>query len=389
MLANFRGRFLVALLFTFFSLCPSVLGRGTDVTFRGTVTRVEQTSGGGTVTVRLVGFDVAVKVTGETDIESHGDAVGLTGIRVGDFVKVSGFFSASGIVAKEIQILDAQEGEFRLRGMITKVSTSAAGTTITVLGVDVLVDANTKIEKRGPEGGFSALNLMVGMQVDVRGTEKNGKLVATRVKAGNREEDVVQVRFEGVIKKMDAGRLMVDTEGGGMAVVLITSSTKIKGTLAVGKFVEVKGTLNDKLEVVADSIKVDGEGDGDRGEGEAKFKKEIKLSPVSSGTELKGNAEIELEKEDGRTQQKFEVEIEKAKPNTEYRLKVEISSSGMVDFGTFTTDREGKAEVKFASPPKDEARDLSKFLPVGKDVRDFKKVQISDKDGKVVLEGSF
>jgi hypothetical protein len=363
-------------------------GKGADLSFRGTVKKIETTtSATGTVTLHLVGFDIPVKVVAETDIESHGDDVGLAGLSVGDFVKVSGFFSTSGIVAQEIQILDEEKGEFRLRGDISKVTTATVGTTITVLGVDVLVNANTKIERRGPAGGFTASDLVVGMQVDVSGNEEENKLVAKRVKVGNRDSDVVRVRFEGKIDSIKDANFFVDTDGGGMVEVITNSSTKIIGTLAVGKTVDVRGTLNSDLKVVAETVKVDGEGEDDRDNKGNKTHKEIRLSPATAADAARGSAEIEYELEDGKLEQEFEVEIEKAQPNKDYKIRVEISTAA-VDFGALTTDSRGRGKVKFGSHPKGQERDINKLLPSGKDVRNFTKVQIT-LDGKVVMEGSF
>jgi GntR family transcriptional regulator/MocR family aminotransferase len=84
-------------------LCPAVLAKGTDVKLHGTVTKVEQTTTTtGTITVHVVGFEIQVQVTADSDIVLHGDKVGLAGIEVNDFVKVDGFFSSSGIVVDEI-----------------------------------------------------------------------------------------------------------------------------------------------------------------------------------------------------------------------------------------------------------------------------------------------
>ena len=44
--------------------------------------------------------------------------------------------------------------------------------------------------------------------------------------------------------------------------------------------------------------------------------------------------------------------------------------------------------MRFASHPKGQERDINTFVPSGKDVRNFTKVQIT-LDGKVLIEGSF
>ncbi len=382
-------RLLSALAFALFWLCPGVLAKGTDVRFHGTVTKVDETTTTtGTVTVRVIGFDVPVKVTSDSDVVLHGDKVGLAGIEVNDFVNVDGFFSSSGIVADEIQILDDAKGEFRLRGPVTAVATSAAGTTITVLGVAVLVDADTTLERRGPDGGITLADLKTGLHVDATGTQTNEVLVATRVKVGSRDDDAARVQFDGRITSNNDGRLQADTEGGGIAVVLVTDSTVVKGTLAVGKMIRVKGTLNSQLEVVADRIIVEGQEERDDHEGEEHFRKEVNLLPVTAGITLKGEANVEYKKNEDGSVQKLKVEIRKAEPNKEYRILVTFGSAGAVDFGAIVADARGNAGVRFSSNPKGKERDLKPLLQA-ETVRDITKLQITDSSKTVLIEGSF
>jgi hypothetical protein len=364
--------------------------KGTDVRFSGTVTKVELTSvNQGTVTFRIITHDIPIQVNADTEIESHGDPIELESINVGDFAKVSGFFSTSGIVAEHIQILDDDNGEFRLRGVISNVARTQSATTITLLGVNVIVDSSAKIERRGPRGGFSVEDLAAGLTVDVRGTQENGILLAKRVKVGNRADDEARVGFDGRITMIQNDRIMVDTAGGGVATVLTTSSTRIKGSLAVGRMVDIRGTLNAALEVVAEKIIVEGHNGDDDDEESSKFKKEIRLSPTSNDSRMKGEAEIEWEEKRGRIEQEFEVEIEKAQRNTEFRIQVELSTGGTIDFGTFRTNGDGKGEVEFSSEPKKDERDIRPFLPTGTDVRDFRKVLVTDSAGVVILQGRF
>lgn len=375
------------------AFAPAAQAKGNDVQFHGTVLGVEmQSATQGVLTLRVMSFQVPVRLTGDTEIEAHGDEVGLKGISIGDFVKVSGFFTNSTIVAKEVEVLDRGEGEFRLRGPITAVRTSAAGTVITVLGVDVLVDSETKIERRGPSGGFTAANLAAGMLVDTRGDRVEGQFVATRVKVGMREEDDIRVAFAGRITAISTGRLTIDTEGGSTATVLITTATTVVGTPAVGQFAEVRGTLNSGLEVVASRVQIKESRDSDdhpSATSATEFEKEISLTAVGAGATIRGEAEIEIEVEGGGLQQEFKLKISRAQPNTEYRIRVEIASSGQVDFGTFRTNSEGSAEVKFSTSPRDLRRDLRSLLPAGKTVRDFVSVQVLTVGGTVVLQGRF
>jgi hypothetical protein len=359
------------------------------IDFHGTVTKVQQaTATTGTVTVHVVGFDIPVKVTADTDIALHGDLVGLAGIKVNDFVKVEGFFAAAGITADEIQILDPARGSFRLRGQITAAATTAGGRTITVLGVQVLVDADTKIERRGPDGGFTAAQLVSGLDVDVMGILKDGVLVASRVKVGNRDDDAIRVSFEGKISAIQGTRIDVGTANGGLAIVRTNSATVVNGTLAVGKNVAVKGTLNAQLEVVADRITVEGaSGQGGGDDGKDEFKKEVKLVAVAAGTTLKGEAKIELP-HDGKTEQEVEVELENGVASKEYRLLVTFGAAGTVDFGAFTANSKGEAKVSYSTKPNGQDRNLTPLLPAGKTLKDVTKIQVTDANKVVILEAT-
>jgi len=375
--------------------------KGNDVEFHGTVVSLSMqstitTATQGTLTLRVMGIQVSVRLTSDTEIEAHGDEVGLDGIRVGDFVKISGFFTNGSIVAREVEVVDGGEGEFRLRGPITAVGFAQGGTVITVLGVGVLVDSDTKIERRGSNLGLNASNLAVAMFVDARGHREEGQMVARRIKVGFREDDAIRVEFAGKLTAVSIGRLMVDTEGGSSAAVLIANNTVVVGLPAVGKFVEVRGTLNSSLEVVATRVVVKNSRDDDRDDDDdddddddGEFKKAVELvTVVSNASSLRGEAEVEVKREDGRLEQEFELEIRHAQPNTVYGIRVEVASFGQVDFGTIRTNGEGSAEVKFATRPRDNRRDLRPLLPQGKTVRDFVSVQIL-LGNAAVLQGRF
>jgi len=99
MKSRLNVRILSALALALSWLCPAVLAKETGIKFHGTVTVEQTTTVTGTVTVHVVGFNIPVKVTADSDIVLHGDKVGLAGVEVNDFVKVDGFFSSSGIEA--------------------------------------------------------------------------------------------------------------------------------------------------------------------------------------------------------------------------------------------------------------------------------------------------
>ena len=338
-----------------------------------------------------MGFDVVVRVTADTEVEFHGDEAELSDIKVGDFVKVSGFFMNSGITANEIDIVDRGDGEFRVRGLITAVRPVANGTLITVLGIDVLVNSDTKVERpRGSTAGFTAADLAVNQNVDTRGFHRDSQFVATRVKVGNRDEDAIRVHFEGKITAVAPGRLAVDTEGGSTAIVLITSTTIVTGTPEVGKFVEVHGTLNSSLAVVATRIKVKTtRDDDDPPRPISKFEKKVSILPIGVVSSVRGEAEVQLEQKGSAVEQELEIEFKHAQANTDYIIRIEVAGIGGISLGTVRTNREGQAEMKLRSPARSGQPDLAAILPSGKTVRDITRVQIMTTGGVVVAEGTF
>jgi Domain of unknown function (DUF5666) len=373
------------------ALVQPAFSKGSDIQFQGTVSRVDFASPtNSSITLRVMGFDVVVKVTADTDVDFHGDEAELSDIKVGDFVKVNGFFMNSGITAKEIDIVDRGDGEFRLRGLITAVRPVTGGTLITVLGVDILVNPDTKVERRGPTAGFTAADLAVNQNADARGFHRDGQFIATRVKVGNRDEDAIRVHFEGKITAVVPGRLTVDTEGGSSAIVLITSTTIVTGTPEVGKFVEVHGTLNSSLQVVASRIQVRSTRDDDEPSRPiSKFEKKISILPVGAVSSVRGESEVELEQQGTVVEQQFEIEFKNAQVNTDYSVRVEVAGAGAVTLGTAHTNREGQAEMHLKSPARPGQPDLAALLPAGKTVRDITKVQILTTGGVVVAEGTF
>jgi hypothetical protein len=384
-------RVLGFVLVLFAALVQPAFSKGSDIQFQGTVSRVDFASPtNSSITLRVMGFDVVVKVTADTDVDFHGDEAELSDIKVGDFVKVNGFFMNSGITATEIDIVDRGDGEFRLRGVITAVRPVTNGTLITVLGIDILVDSDTKVERRGSNAKFTAADLAVNQNVDASGFHRDGQFIATRVKVGNRDEDAIRVHFEGKITAVVPGRLTVDTEGGSSAIVLITATTIVTGTPEVGKFVEVHGTLNSSLQVVATRVQVRSTRDDDEPPRPiSKFEKKISILPVGAVSSVRGDSEVELEQQGTAVEQQFEIEFKNAQVNTDYSIRVEVAGAGAVILGTAHTNREGHAEMQLRSPARPGQPDLSTKLPAGKTVRDITKVQILATGGVVVAEGTF
>ena len=389
-------------------LCiPSSFAKGTDLQFRGRVSDVMQSGPNeGSVVVDLLGFSVTVAVNSDTEIESSGDDEDLGSISIMDFIKVEGFFSDTGIVAEEIEVLDTSIRQFRLRGPIESLVTVGSESTMRVNGVDVTLDGSTQIRRRGPgsSSDSSISDLTTGVSVDTSGrVNLDFQFYAEKVRIGDRPEGEAEI--EGVVTSVDGDLVFVDIEAGGIVGVVVTDTTEVRGDIVPGAFVEVEGDLNDQLQIVSREFSVDvdgdrdadddhrGDGDDDGGDdggdddGRVEIGREIPLLSVESGAEIHGKAEFKYKEEDGPAQQEFEVEFEDAPANTSYAVWVEFTS-GAVEFGTLTTDEFGSADVEFDSSPEIDERDLNAVMPAGSDVRDIISVEIRQ-DGSLVLAGSF
>ena len=180
---RFETLFLNVILLTLLLLsCGLAQSQSSDLKFHSVVSAVNQTdTAEGTITVSIHGLDVDVVVNGDTEIEESGEEIDLVSISAGDFVAISSYISDLGIVADEIHVLDTRIEQFRLRGFITATDTVAETTFVTLLGVEVTVDGDTKIVRRGTDNLLAPTELSVGDLANVRGTFKDGVLLVTRI----------------------------------------------------------------------------------------------------------------------------------------------------------------------------------------------------------------
>jgi len=190
------------LLFAFSS--NLAVAKGAAIKFSSLVSAISQTDDyEGTVTVSIHGIDVLVIINADTEIEESGEEIDLETLSVGDFVRINAFFSDVGIVADEVNVLDARSEQFRFRGRIAATDTVGENTIISIMGVDVYVDASTDITRRGSGGGNSvaAAELMTGDEANVRGGSQDGLLLAARIHVGSREQGNIELEgdiVEGV-----------------------------------------------------------------------------------------------------------------------------------------------------------------------------------------------
>jgi hypothetical protein len=102
---------------------------------------------------------------------------------------------------------------------------------------------------------------------------------------------------------------------------------------------------------------------------------------------MKGKIKFDYKLENGSPKQELEIEIKRAPANMHYQLMVDFGD-GNVDFGTLSTNNQGCAELEFYSSPEFNQRQITDFLPPGRDVRNIHRIQIFLK-GKSVFEARF
>lgn len=102
---------------------------------------------------------------------------------------------------------------------------------------------------------------------------------------------------------------------------------------------------------------------------------------------MKGKVKFDYKLENGSPKQELEIEIKRALANKNYQLIVNFGD-GNVDFGTLSTNNIGCAELEFYSSPEFNQKQITDFLPPGRDVRNIHYIQIF-LEGKSVFEARF
>jgi hypothetical protein len=229
-----------------------------ELEFTGTVASVAANGNGvGTLFVQFDDLRLRVIVNASTTVQDQAGAdIGMSDLAVGDALKVQGKFSSDGILASQIQVSTKASNDFQVRGHITAVQRTGADTLISLLGLTVVVNADTSITSDGAT--MPALELRSGLLVQAEGTIAGSiwKATAIRVLSGDKQRSVLT--FQGTVSAITGGVLQVQVEGvaGGVTIVRLGSNTDVSGELVVGSFVEVRGTLDADFSVAATRIRV-------------------------------------------------------------------------------------------------------------------------------------
>ncbi len=121
-------------------VADKVEGRGNEIK----IDAIVSTRSTSTLTVLLGDGSITVNADSQTRIEDSTDGIenpSLSDLNSGDFVQIRGFLNGSGITASEIHRESADD--ILLQG---PVDSSAAGVSITILGVTFFIDVNTEFE---------------------------------------------------------------------------------------------------------------------------------------------------------------------------------------------------------------------------------------------------
>ncbi len=191
-----------------------------EVEFRGVVEAIQPDG------YRIAGRTVIVTAT--TPIEGP--------ITVGSMVEVRGLLQPDGtILALRIHREEEERPEIEFAGIVE----AALPNGYRISGQTVVVTATTRVE--GP--------IAVGSLVEVRGIpQPDGTIQAVRIRLKG------EIRFEGVVEAIRPDGYQI----AGVHVV-VTSTTRIDGPIAVGAFVEVEGILQPDGSVLAHRIHVEEE----------------------------------------------------------------------------------------------------------------------------------
>ena len=360
-------RILLAVASTLF-VQSGALAASSDIDFTSIISAKTSVNATSAIAVTLHGIEVDLVVNEGTDIEVGGETATFDDLNIDDFVRIEAFFADEGIVAEEITVLESQKEEFRIRGIVQATGETGADAILTVLDIDIIVPPDAAITRRGSRSGnnIAAQELLVGDLVNIFGTYQEMSLVARRIHVGNRSQGLIEL--DGVITGLavagdTVSSIMVLVGETTEATVLIDENTHIGGSLAENVFVEVKGQLDENLNVLGFEIIVDEDGDGDadddnqRGRGlgkgkgkgngngggnsnddddgpEIEIEAETSLAAISS--DLKGKAKAGYEQDGDEVEQEFEVEIEDAMPGSSYSIQVEFGAT-TVDFGALST----------------------------------------------------
>ena len=292
---------------------------GTEVKIEGVIEAFQTDTQGRIISVTVGGLEVGIEAL--TEVEDT--------LEVGDRVEIQAIISDGAYLASKVES-DTEEGEdeareVKIEGTIEALQTDTAGRLVSVRinGVDV------RVEDARVDG-----DLMVGGEVEIKGTLREGTIEASKIESEELEldEENERKRFElkGLIETVTR-----DTDGNitgvvvGGRTIVVDARTRIQGVVEVGSKMEIRGIIRGKT-LVATMIESDeGQGERETGRGSTGERDEDRDEGDRAGISTTGNEEDDEDKH--REELKFEGTIAGFSST---RLTLENGSSFLISSGT-------------------------------------------------------
>jgi hypothetical protein len=223
-------------------------GGGDDTTTTSTTsskTIVGTLTGFGSVYVNGIEFDTS---SSSFDVDDDSSTADQSDLAVGMLVRVEGSVNDDGVsgTATSIYYDDDVEGPIDTGSLVPVDATTK---TFTVLGLDVMVDANTTVFD-----DVTFDTLAEGDVVEVSGTFDGDYIVATRIeKQSDTDQDY---ELKGTVVNYDGSSISLTLLNGMAAGPYDASGASVEGTVSSGVFVEVK-LRDDGAGLSATAIEVD------------------------------------------------------------------------------------------------------------------------------------
>ena len=220
---------------------------GTEAKVQGRVDRVNRNDDGSIRSVVVNGVTVALEALTKTDADLEtGRSVEVEGILN------NGQFVASKVAQKQRGKVDRDDGEVEIEGAIEEVKRNAAGRVVAVVinGVEVSVAQSAQL--RG--------SLEVGQEVELKGTVRDGNLVADKVEG--KESEIKKGRptksdIQGIVQNV-----VRDADGKLVSLVIadhkyiVEPLSRGRGNVAEGDTVRIEGLNRDGVLLAAAIVPV-------------------------------------------------------------------------------------------------------------------------------------
>ncbi|MEE8583348.1 MAG: DUF5666 domain-containing protein [Acidobacteriota bacterium] len=226
-----------------------------QVEFTARIQSVERTGNIVVLTMELTpDFSLPVRVTPNTEVKDENNQDASPDVLVpGAIAKIEGIFTDQGLLALEAEITD-DASEVEVTGSIESVADLGSGSRqIEVLGFLFTVTPAAEVSDSLGNQLFAS-DLQVGQLVKVEGMANGDQLLARQVKLRSAAPGFAAISVQGVVSEINGAQILISIQGGVSALVEVNAQTEIKGVLALGARVRVRGVMNSDLFISARRI---------------------------------------------------------------------------------------------------------------------------------------